>query len=182
MVHILFYWVSIVHVILPSFTLPPTAPGHKKQKQTVPRADKKSRWVVKYSAVYVESKNTFRFAQSSGCRNGKPVDCKYTVVQSWAEEGSGCVIIYLFIYLSIQAYCPYATVLSYERPTPHLVLTDINIHSDTQAVPRKLSSLILYINLWQDGGLQEISFPFVFVFIEINYILIKCIFWIFCIS
>jgi hypothetical protein len=31
---------------------------------------------------------------------------------------------------------------------PHL-LTDINIHSDTQAEPQKLSSLTLYINLWQ---------------------------------
>jgi hypothetical protein len=38
----------------------------------------------------------------------------------------------------------------YERPTPHLILTD-NIHSDTQAVPRKLSSLTLYIDLWQEG-------------------------------
>jgi hypothetical protein len=38
-----------------------------------------SRWVVKYSAVYVESKNTFQFAQSSGCRNGKT---EYAVVQS----------------------------------------------------------------------------------------------------
>jgi hypothetical protein len=49
---------------------------------------KKSRWVVKYSAVYVESKNAFRFAQSSGCRNGKPMDCKYAVVQSsgWVVE------------------------------------------------------------------------------------------------
>jgi hypothetical protein len=28
----------------------------QKQKQTVPRADKKSRWVVKYSAVHEESK------------------------------------------------------------------------------------------------------------------------------
>jgi hypothetical protein len=41
-----FYWISIVHTILPSFTLPPTAPGHKKQKQeqkqTVPHADKKN--------------------------------------------------------------------------------------------------------------------------------------------
>jgi hypothetical protein len=56
----------------------------KKRKKTVPRADKKkSRWVVKYSAVYVESKNTFRFAQPSGCRNGKnPMGCKYAVVQS----------------------------------------------------------------------------------------------------
>jgi hypothetical protein len=26
-----FYLVSIVHTILPSFTLPPTAPGHKKK-------------------------------------------------------------------------------------------------------------------------------------------------------
>jgi hypothetical protein len=52
----------------------------------------------------------------------------------------------LFIYSS---YCPYAT-LGYERPTPHL-LTDTNIHSDTQTVPRKLSSLTLYIDLWQEG-------------------------------
>jgi hypothetical protein len=45
-------------------------------------------------------------------------------------------------------YCPYAT-LGYERPTPSL--TDINIHSDTQAEPRKLSSLTLHIDLWQEG-------------------------------
>jgi hypothetical protein len=51
--------------------------------------------------------------------------------------------------LFIQVYCPYAA-LGYERPTPHL-LTDINIHSDTQAVPRKLSSPTLYIDLWQEG-------------------------------
>jgi hypothetical protein len=38
----------------------------------------------------------------------------------------------------------------YERPTPHLILTD-KIHSDTQAEPRKLSSLTLYIDLWQEG-------------------------------
>jgi hypothetical protein len=38
----------------------------------------------------------------------------------------------------------------YERPIPHLILTD-NIHSDTQAEPRKLSSLTLYIDLWQEG-------------------------------
>jgi hypothetical protein len=38
----------------------------------------------------------------------------------------------------------------YERPTPHLILTD-NIHSDTQAEPRKLSSLTIYIDLWQEG-------------------------------
>jgi hypothetical protein len=53
------------------------------------------------------------------------------------------------IYLFIQVYCPYAT-LGYERPTPHL-LTDTNIHSDTQAEPRKLSPLTLYIDLWQEG-------------------------------
>jgi hypothetical protein len=51
--------------------------------------------------------------------------------------------------LFIQVYCPYAT-LGYERPTPHF-LTDINIHSATQAEPRKLSSLTLYIDLWQEG-------------------------------
>jgi hypothetical protein len=38
----------------------------------------------------------------------------------------------------------------YESPTPHLILTD-NIHSDTQAEPRKLSSLTLHIDLWQEG-------------------------------
>jgi hypothetical protein len=54
-----------------------------------------------------------------------------------------------FLLLFIQVYRPYATS-DYERPTPNL-LTDINIHSDTQAEPRKLSSLTLYIDLWQEG-------------------------------
>jgi hypothetical protein len=57
--------------------------------------------------------------------------------------------VYYYLFLFIQVYCPYAA-LGYERPTPHL-LTDINIHSDTQAEPRKLSSLTLYIDLWQEG-------------------------------
>jgi hypothetical protein len=34
---------------------------------------------------------------------------------------------------------------------PIFFLTDTNIHSDTQAEPRKLSSLTLYIDLWQEG-------------------------------
>jgi hypothetical protein len=55
-------------------------------------------------------------------------------------------LTYLFIY---STYCPYGA-LGYERPTPHL-LADINIHSDTQAEPQKLSSLTLYIELWQEG-------------------------------
>jgi hypothetical protein len=55
----------------------------------------------------------------------------------------------LLLLLFIQVYCPCVT-LGYERPTPHL-LTDINIHSDTQAEPRKLSSLTIYIDLWQEG-------------------------------
>jgi hypothetical protein len=63
----------------------------------------------------------------------------------------------LTIYLFIQVYCPYAT-LGYERPIPHL-LTDTNIHSDTQAVPRKLSSLTLYIGLWQEGKLAPGQTP-----------------------
>jgi hypothetical protein len=63
----------------------------------------------------------------------------------WLSGRKLCAQIYLFI----QVYCPYAT-LGYERPTPHL-LTDINIHSDTQAEPRKLSSLTLYVDLWQEG-------------------------------
>jgi hypothetical protein len=57
----------------------------------------------------------------------------------------------LFYYLLIQVYCPYATALGFERPAPHLFLTDINIHSDTKAEPLKLSSLTLYIDLWQGG-------------------------------
>jgi hypothetical protein len=48
-----------------------------------------------------------------------------------------------FIYSSLLYLC---NRLGYERPTPH-----INIHSDTQAEPRKLSSLTLYIDLWQEG-------------------------------
>jgi hypothetical protein len=39
---------------------------------------------------------------------------------------------------------------TYRFGISHL-LTDINIHSDTQAEPRKLSSLTLYIDLWQEG-------------------------------
>jgi hypothetical protein len=64
----------------------------------------------------------------------------------WCSGSSASASVLL---LFIQVYCPYAT-LGYERPTPHL-LTDINIHSDTQAEPRKLSSLTLYIDLWQGG-------------------------------
>jgi hypothetical protein len=56
-------------------------------------------------------------------------------------------IVTLFIYSSLLSLC---NRLGYERPTPHL-LTDINIHSDTQAEPRKLPSLTLYIDLWQEG-------------------------------
>jgi hypothetical protein len=59
----------------------------------------------------------------------------------------GCLELLLLLF--IQVYCPYAT-LGYERPTPHL-LTDINIHSDIQAEPRKLPSPTLYIDLWQEG-------------------------------
>jgi hypothetical protein len=81
-----FYWVSIVHTILPSFTLPPTAPGHKKNK-------------TKNKLFHVQIKKKIpvgcqifprirrigkhiRFAQSSGCRNGKPMGCKYAIIQS----------------------------------------------------------------------------------------------------
>jgi hypothetical protein len=52
------------------------------------------------------------------------------------------------IYSSLLSLC---NCLGYERPTPHLFLTDISIHSDTQAEPRELSSLALYIDLWQEG-------------------------------
>jgi hypothetical protein len=55
---------------------------------------------------------------------------------------------YLFIYLF--KFIVLMQPFGYERPTPHLILTD-NIHSDTQAEPRKLSSLTLYIDLWQEG-------------------------------
>jgi hypothetical protein len=37
------------------------------------------------------------------------------------------------------------------KDQPPSFLTDTNIHSDTQAEPRKLSSLTLYIDLWQEG-------------------------------
>jgi hypothetical protein len=60
------------------------------------------------------------------------------------EEG----VLFLFIYSSLLSLC---NRLDYERPTPNRYLTDINIHSDTQAEPRKLSSLTLYIDLWQEG-------------------------------
>jgi hypothetical protein len=61
----------------------PRPPQAKKKNQTVLRPDKKkSQWVVKYSAVYVEFKITFRFAQSSGYCNATLVDSKYTIVQS----------------------------------------------------------------------------------------------------
>jgi hypothetical protein len=52
----------------------------KKKKKKKPRS------VVKYSDVYVESKNTFRFAQSSGCRNGKLMDCKYAMRRLREEQ------------------------------------------------------------------------------------------------
>jgi hypothetical protein len=52
--------------------------------------------------------------------------------------------IYLFKFIALMQ------PLGYERPTPHLILTD-NTHPDTQAEPRKLSSLTLYIDLWQEG-------------------------------
>jgi hypothetical protein len=59
-----------------------------------------------------------------------------------------CKLIFLFIYLF--KFIVLMQPFGYERPTPHLILTD-NIHSDTQAEPRKLSSLTLYIDLWQEG-------------------------------
>jgi hypothetical protein len=37
------------------------------------------------------------------------------------------------------------------KDQPPIFLTDTNIYSDTQAEPRKLSSLTLYIDLWQEG-------------------------------
>jgi hypothetical protein len=56
--------------------------------------------------------------------------------------------IIIIIYSSLLPSC---SRLGYERPTPHLFLTDISIHSDTQAEPRKLSSLTLYIGLVARG-------------------------------
>jgi hypothetical protein len=70
----------------------------------------------------------------------------------WREGGYFLLSIVFYVSLFslfIQVYCPYAT-LGYEGPTPPS-LTDINIHSDTQAEPRKLSSVTLYIDLWQEG-------------------------------
>jgi hypothetical protein len=57
------------------------------------------------------------------------------------------LLLFLIIYSSLLSLC---NRLGYQRPTPHL-LTDTNIHSDTQAEPLKLSSLTLYIDLWQEG-------------------------------
>jgi hypothetical protein len=59
------------------------------------------------------------------------------------------MVIYLF-YIYLFKFIVLMQPFGYERPTPHLILTD-NIHSDTQAEPRKLSSLTLYIDLWQEG-------------------------------
>jgi hypothetical protein len=56
--------------------------------------------------------------------------------------------IIIIIYSSLLSLC---SRLGYERPTPYLFLTDTDFHSDTQAEPRKLSSLTLYIDLWQVG-------------------------------
>jgi hypothetical protein len=70
-------------------------------------------------------------------------------VWCWRGNVGRIALSLIFIYLFIQVYCPYAT-LGYERSTPH-PLIDINIHSDTQVEPRKLSSLTLYIDLWQEG-------------------------------
>jgi hypothetical protein len=63
---------------------------------------------------------------------------------AYYQYGFLCIVIYLFKFIVLMQ--PFG----YERPTPHLILTD-NIHSDTQAEPRKLSSLTLYIDLWQEG-------------------------------
>jgi hypothetical protein len=38
-----------------------------------------------------------------------------------------------------------------DQPPIFFFLTDVNIHSDTQTEPWKLSSLTLYIDLWQEG-------------------------------
>jgi hypothetical protein len=57
------------------------------------------------------------------------------------------ILIYLFIYSSLLSLCNHLVMK--DQP-PILFLTD-NIHSDTQAEPRKLSSLTLYIDLWQEG-------------------------------
>jgi hypothetical protein len=62
------------------------------------------------------------------------------------KNSFGGIIIIFYLFKFIVLMQPFG----YERPTPHLILTD-NIHSDTQAEPRKLSSLTLYIDLWQEG-------------------------------
>jgi hypothetical protein len=56
---------------------------------------------------------------------------------------------FLFFYSSLLSLCNH---LGYERQTPHIFfLTDISIHSGTEVVPQKLSSLTIYIDLWQEG-------------------------------
>jgi hypothetical protein len=47
-------------------------------------------------------------------------------------------------------YCPYATVLGYERPIPHLFNRYQHPFGQTSGA-WKLTSLTLYIDLWQEG-------------------------------
>jgi hypothetical protein len=54
----------------------------------------------------------------SWCRGKTAQPC---VGGDWhAERFNRNTVIYLFIYLFIQVYYPFATVLGYEGPTPHL--------------------------------------------------------------
>jgi hypothetical protein len=56
-------------------------------------------------------------------------------------------VIIIIIYSSLLSLCNHFKVM---KDQPPISLTDINIHSD-KAEPRKLSSLTLYIDLWQKG-------------------------------
>jgi hypothetical protein len=65
----------------------------------------------------------------------------YLVLYHWSWLHNLVIIIYS----SLMSLCNHLVMK--DQP---LILTD-NIHSDTQAEPRKLSSPTLYIDLWQEG-------------------------------
>jgi hypothetical protein len=63
------------------------------------------------------------------------------------DTRSQSITVYYYLFKFIVLMQPFRL----RKTNPPSFLTDTNIHSDTQAVPRKLSSLTLYIDLWQEG-------------------------------
>jgi hypothetical protein len=76
------------------------------------------------------------------------------ITTAYIEEIHHTEIYIQYQIIIIIIYCPYATLVMKDQPPS---LTDTNIHSDTQAVPRKLSSLTLYIDLWRGGNQYQIN-------------------------